>query len=61
MVAEQQKNFQTIAVRQQKQIEALSADLERFGAKIKMAESTPQTAKNDPLIDGQRNSSKDNL
>jgi len=46
-LAEQQKNFQAIVGRQQKQIEALTAGLQKVSAQLEVSKSAPQTVLND--------------
>ena len=45
-VAQQQKDFQATAERQQKQIEALTAGLQRVSAQVEMSRPAPQMALN---------------
>ena len=45
-LAEQQKNFQAIVGRQQKQIEALTAGLQKVSAQLEVSKSAPQTVVN---------------
>ena len=45
-VAEQRKDFQATAAHQQKQIEALTAGLQKVSAEIAMSRSAPQTVLN---------------
>ena len=42
-VAQQQKDFQATATRQQKQIEALTAGLQKVSAQVEMSRPAPQT------------------
>jgi len=42
-VAQQKKDFQAAAAHQQKQIEALTAGLQRVSAQVEMSKPAPQT------------------
>jgi hypothetical protein len=46
-LAQQRKDFQAVAARQQKQIEALTADLQRVSAHIELTKPAPQMVAND--------------
>ena len=46
IVAQQQKDFQATAAHQQKQIEALTAGLQRVSAQVEMSRPAPQMAGN---------------
>jgi uncharacterized coiled-coil protein SlyX len=46
-LAQQQTDFQATAARQQKQIEALTAGLQKVNAQVELSKSTAQTALND--------------
>jgi hypothetical protein len=45
-VAQQQKDFQAAAARQQEQIEALTAGLQRVSAQVEMSRPAPQMVLN---------------
>ena len=45
-VAQQQNDFQVTAARQQKQIEALTAGLQKVNAEIELSKRAPQTVLN---------------
>ena len=46
-VAQQQKDFQAAAARQQKQIEALTAGLRKVSAELELSKAAPQMVVND--------------
>ena len=45
-IAKQQEDFQATATHQQKQIEALTAGLQKISAQLELSNSAPQTVKN---------------
>jgi hypothetical protein len=45
-VAQQERDFQTTAALQQKQIEALTAGLQKVSARLELSKPAPQTASN---------------
>ena len=45
-ILQQKKDFQTIASQQQKQIEALTAGLQKVSAQLELSQPAPQTVKN---------------
>jgi hypothetical protein len=48
VIAKQQKDFQATAIHQQKQIEVLTAGLQRVSAQLEVIRPAPQTALNNP-------------
>jgi hypothetical protein len=46
VILQQKKDFQAIASQQQKQIEALTAGLQKVSAQLELGKPAPQTVKN---------------